>query len=206
MYGGKRRGKRRQFKPKRAKRPLWKNKKRQIVQYFKRTEYISNWKVIPAVTGAHIVQTFQLASIPNSTDFTNLYDAYQIKACKMSIIPRTNVAEFGGNSTTYQIHSVLDYDNATPLTTLNDYVQFESYKTSNPFRQHNRYLVPAMEQGVVNATGVVVPAVQKKRQWLDCQFPTIPHNSVKILIDNSSPADVHFDMKITYYLAMKQVK
>lgn len=204
MFGGKRRGKRKMYKPKRYAKRWKKNSKRQVVQYFKRTDYIEKWQLVPNGANNYVYQ-FSLAQVPNATDFTNLYDAYQIKAVKLSIIPRSTEAEISTTAYSYQIHSVLDYDDGTPLTSLNDYVQFESYKTTNPFRQHNRYLVPAMEQGVLNTGGVIVPAVQKKRQWLDTQFATIPHNSVKIHIRNDLGVEVPFDLKVTYYLAMKQV-
>lgn len=179
---------------------------RQPVQYFKRTNYLASNIVVPAFSPAgHYVNEFTLLNVPDFTEFTNLYDAYQIKAVKWSLIPRISNADQGGGSVQLaQVHSVLDYDDGTALTSINDYVQYESYKTSRGNRIHSRYFVPAIEMAAQSA-GLIVAAGQKKHQWLDTDEPKVSHRGIKFFIEGGS-VDTVYDVMITYYLAFKQVK
>lgn len=180
--------------------------KRQPVQYFKRTLYSESLISVPAFTAVNGVVTLTLASVPDYTDFTNLYDAYQIKAIKVTFIPRITSVEQTGSLTNQvaQIHTVLDYDDGLPLSSIQDYVQYESYKTSRLHREHKRYFVPAIESTAQKATGTVVPAIQLKKQWLDCDVVDIAHHGCKWLIQGGSQ-DTVYDTKITFYMAFKQV-
>lgn len=179
---------------------------RQPVQYFKRSVYQINAYSAPSGATTHFQNDFSLASLPDFTDFTKLYDAYMIKAVAFTLIPKSNVADIQTGVPLCTIHSVLDYDDSTLLTSLNDYVQYENYKTTRSSRPHKRYLIPAVEQAVAaGGLSVATIAVQKKKQWLDCDITNVRHYGIKFAVVNGGPAQIDFDVKITMYLAMKQV-
>lgn len=131
-----------------------------------------------------------------------------IKAVKLEFIPRFNNATMitpaGGVTLGSSIHSVLDYDDGNVLATLNDYVQYESYKNTRSGRTHKRYLVPALETGVAG-NGLNVLAQQAKRKWCDTDVPQVDHYGVKVYFEPAN-VDTVYDIKTTYYLAFKNVK
>lgn len=176
----------------------------QPVQFFKRTSYQPSSITVPALTTQHGVAEFNLGSVVNSTEFTNLYDAYMIKAVKFQFIPKFTMADQTASVQIPVIHSVLDYDDGVTLTNINDYVQYESYKSTQGNRIHTRYLIPAVELGAEQG-GVLASAVQKKHQWLDCDANLVAHRGIKYMIQGGT-VDLRYDIKITWYLAFKQVK
>lgn len=190
------------------KRMIPRPKNTQPVQFFKRTTYVQNaYTVLPGVPLNNAIE-FSLANVTNNAEFTALYDAYQIKAVKATLIPRVDMTAqtIGGGAPTSMptVHSVLDYDDGNILATLSDYVQYESYKFTRGNRLHSRYLVPAVELGAQSA-GVIVSAGQKKHQWLDTDEAGVAHRGIKFIIEPGT-SQCLFDLKIVYYLAFKQVR
>lgn len=59
------------------------------VMNFKRSFYSSNWTFSTASTaGFYATITTQLGFVPNSTEWTNLFKQYRIKAMKWTFVPR----------------------------------------------------------------------------------------------------------------------
>lgn len=175
-----------------------------MVHEYKRTSFQPNAITVPALTNQNGVFEFTLGSVINSAEFIALYDVYKILAVKVQLIPNFSMADFTASVQMPRIHTVLDYDDGTTLTTINDYVQYENYKFTQGNRTHSRYLVPAVELGAEQG-GVIVSANQKKKQWLDCDAPTVAHRGIKYLIEGGT-VDIRYNIKITWYLAFKQVK
>lgn len=195
---------------------------RQPVQFFKRSQYISGGWTIQGGVGIRTYNpTFQLTNLPDVAEFQNLYDMFCIKAVKITLLNRGNNTDTAVNSTTPAVSgqtalvaSVLDYTDAVPLASFNEATQYESMKMSRGWQSHSRYFVPAI-QAEANQSSTTVGLMPQKRRWLTTSSTTgiggaiVPHFGVKFIGDSSGIAlgnQITFDVKITYYLAFKNVK
>lgn len=175
------------------------------VYSFKRKVFLQDYAVV-STTQAAVAQQFALADLPGFTDFTNLYDMYKITKVIFKLIPKfTNVALAAGspnNSNLQQIHSVIDYDDATAPSTIGQLCQYQSHRMTRGTQIHSRTFVPK-----VQTTVSALSAAPKANQWIDCDQTTINHRGVKFIIPAAGTAGttVYYDAEITMYLAMKNV-
>lgn len=182
----------------------------QPVQYFKRSEYNQQLYNIPSGAGfSNISVVFSLANVPNSSEFTRLYDMYKILGVKYELIPLWNSSNVIQGTTLpalqSSIHSVIDYADSNPLTTLDDYVQYQNYKVTRGSKPHKRYFVPAVQQVVQQNAGVNVAMLPRKKQWINTDNSGVEHLCLKICIPRTDFVQ-SFDVRLTLYLAFKNVK
>jgi len=175
---------------------------------FKRTQYVEKAIQVGTALPEKGQLDFQLQKLPASTEFTNLYDAYCIKMVKVSIIPRPNSSELG-QSGAPQVHSVIDLNDANGLAALNDYLQYDTYKSTRGLQTHVRIIRPRPAQAVYNgalATGYANPY---KAMWIDTTSPAVQHYGLKYYIspiDTGGELSMFYDLKVTYYLSMRATK
>lgn len=173
---------------------------------FKRQIFYENLFIIP--TGAPLGYAFQqqFGQLPGFTDFTNLYDQYLIKKIVVKIIPKISQHNLAstttGNSDLPQVHSVVDYDDATTPTSLNTLIEYQSHKMTRGNQIHTRVIVPKVE---LNADSAV--SAPKAYQWLDCDSTAINHRGIKVWFNapNSANTSVYYDMLVKVYFSMRNV-
>lgn len=181
---------------------------KQPVQYFTRTLYRPGYVgLTPGNPASGQAVNFQLSSVPDFTEFTNLYDQYQIKAVKVSYIPRFTEA---GNQTAQNIGnmwSVIDYDDSNVPPNLNTLLQYQNIKRTQMNKIHTRYLKPMVATEAF-ATGIASTYAPKRNVWLDATTAATEHYGIKLWFDQivagSSP--IVFDQVIKFYLAFKNVR
>lgn len=183
---------------------------RQPVHYFKRTQYYSGLWTNSTTSDVFNNISFILASVPGYTEFTSLYDQYRINGVKITLIPRGNQSDIGAASTTAAqsvgIFSVVDYDDTSLLTSLNQALQYQNCKMTRTHQQHSRYLKPRVEVNALSSTAPGNANVMPVRGWVDCDFPNTPHQGVKYVFQQSPNSVQTFDVKVDYYLAFKNVR
>ena len=179
------------------------NKIKQPVHFFTRTQYRPAYFVLPAggaATGTAI--NFKLSDLPNAAEFTQLYDQYQIKGVKLTLIPRytdVNVGQTQGN-----IWSILDYDDSIVPPSLDTLMQYQNLKRTRMNQIHSRYLKPAVAKEVF-ATGIATTYSMAKNTWLDASNDTVEHYGVKLWFDTRLVTTT-YDVQLKFYLAMKNVR
>lgn len=120
----------------------------------------------------------------------------------MKLVPKYDSVDISSPGST-QLLTVVDYDDANSPTTVNDLLQYQNMKMTTSNRIHSRYLVPRSNTEVANAT--LGAASSPKVQWLDAGYPSVLHHGIKYGV--IAPAqDTKFDLYVTYYLAMKNVR
>lgn len=201
---------RRMRKPRRPfwyKKGAYGNKKiKQPVQYFVRTAYRQNF-ISASTAGSSVASiNFQLANIPNVTDFTNLYDQYMIKAVQVKFIPRVSEVSAGA-SAMGNLWIILDYDDSVVPGSLNQMLQYQNVKRSQNNKIHTRYLKPAIANEVF-ATGIATAYNAKKNVWLDATNDAVEHYGIKIWVDQlpAGSATIQYDVVTKFYLAFKNVR
>lgn len=187
---------------------------RQPIQFFKRSQFIQSAisvpsAIIPGFTFGYY--TFNLAGVPQVTDFVTLYDQYKISGIKFTLIPKYNSAEMapgasGGINNQTQVFTVLDYDDATAPTSIDTLMQYQNLKMTRGGTTHSRFLRPKQLRNVYRGPLAgdgheVVPA-----RWNDMTYQDVVHYGLKYAIQQSANVPQEFDLKIDYYLAMKNVR
>lgn len=181
---------------------------RQPVQYFTRTAFFPGIFTATTSAPAPAVSQFRLSDVPTNTDFTSLYDQYQIKAIKYTLIPKfsNQPLEVGSGAAAGllgNVWSVIDYDDALAPAAVTELLQYQNLKRTRMDKIHSRYLVPK-----VNTT-VGANVQPKSKVWLDVATTTTPHHGIKLWFDaitGVSNTEIKYDLTVKYYLAFKNVR
>lgn len=181
---------------------------KQPVQYFTRTAFFPAVFTASTAAPAPAVSQFRLSDVPSVTDFTSLYDQYQIKAVKYTLIPKftNNELNLGGGAASGllgNVWSVIDYDDVLTPVAVTELLQYQNLKRTRMDKFHSRYIVPK-----VNVT-MGLNSQPKARQWLDIATTNTPHFGLKLWIDQLagvSNTEIKFDLTVKYYLAFKNVR
>lgn len=176
---------------------------------FKRVSYTEKYLQVTTAAPVTDEMNFRLTQVPANNEFTTLFDAYCIKMVKVELIPKPNVTQMG-TAGAPQVHSVIDLNDSNALGGLNDYLQYETYKSTRGLQTHTRIIRPRVAatvfQGAI-ASGYMNPY---KSAWIDTTTPGVQHYGLKLYV---SPVDsgtqgltIFYDLKVTYYLAMRAVR
>lgn len=173
---------------------------------FKRTIFYENLFIVNSGTPLGYAFEQKFSQLPGVTDFTNLYDSYMIKKIVVKLIPKITQHNLStttiGNADLPQVHSAIDYDDATTPTSVNQLVEYQSHKMTRGNQVHTRVLVPKVELST-SSTG----NAPKAFQWLDCDDTTVNHRGIKVWFNapQSTGCTVYYDMLVKVYFSCKNV-
>lgn len=161
---------------------------------------------------------FTLGSLPNYTEFANLYDQYKIIGVKVKLIPVYNSASPTDNVTVGAqpkaavipyISTVIDYDgvSANTLSGINQYANLKTTLFDKPVTRYIPY--PGFKD---NDTSTAANAVMRN-QWIDTAKTAVNHNGLGICLTypydpsaTGSVVPVLIQPVVTYYLKMKNTR
>ena len=96
--------------------------------------------------------TLKWADISNISEYQNLFNEIRVKKVKLALIPASNSTRYGGLDTTtaanditgmpMTLATVIDYDNATALGSMNVAFKYESFKQTQFNEKHIRVFRP----------------------------------------------------------------
>lgn len=154
---------------------------------------------------------FKLSDLPNYSEFTALYDSYQIKGVKFVFVPTFSNATFEVGSPTLsttiywgaaRCYSAIDLNDASNPGTINEIREYSNCRMSKFIRGHKRYLKPRL----IDAGDAYN---LQKNIWLKTAAPTEIHYSLKFGIDFSVSSGSSYPVgrvEAVYYLAMKSAR
>lgn len=172
---------------------------------FKRKIFYENLFIVNSATPLGYAFEQKFSQLPNVTDFTNLYDSYMIKKIVVKMIPKISQHNLAtttiGNADLPQLHSVVDYDDATTPTSVSQLVEYQSHKMTRGNQIHTRVLVPKVELTTDAANA------PKAFQWIDCDSTTVNHRGLKFWFNapQSANMSIYYDMLVTVYFSCKNV-
>lgn len=177
---------------------------------------------------------FTLANLANHVELEALFDMYRINHASLQIIPKQNTmayqasagvvsggstvlsTDFGGTNlygaSFYgfpDIVTVIDYDDATIPTSLNEMLEYSTCRVTRSDKKHTRSLTPRI---VIDSGST---GVSKSKQWIDCDRNSVPHYGVKCGICNvpslsiagtSNKPVIWFDLLATYSISFKNTR
>lgn len=177
---------------------------------FARTQFVPNY--LTSITGLSYIadsQNVQLSSLPNVSDFTNLFDQYCIDKVEVTYIPRYDNSDISNLS--YQlprIYGVVDHDDAATPTNIDQLMQYANLKSAQfnkPFKVAYVPSVAVQSYGTVLASGFM----PKTHQWVDINNSSVAHYGHKVWIDlHSSIWGTGFkvDLLVKYYFKCKNLR
>lgn len=179
----------------------------QPVHYFTRSQFATSVVTVSAGTPQFFASNFQLSSLPDVTDFTNLYDMYKILKIKYTLMPKGNSSDVGiaaGLGNMVRVCSVLDYDDSVAPTSFNQLCQYNNIKWTHSTQNHSRTLVPKFLREV--STGLGTTANEVSTGWINCANNNVQHRGIKVGIQAPQNGTVDYDLVIKYTLAFKGVR
>lgn len=169
-------------------------------------------------------QVFEIDNLPDYGDFTNLFDQYRINMIKYQWIPNRNVNVFATSDlstplvTQYDqpipiIYSFIDYDDSAVPASIDEFTERQNLRTARFNRPHKRVWKPTVLVPTYR-TGVNFGYSPKRKQWIDCANPDVPHYGLKWAFYNPSETDathnrgiaLSFRVMATYYLQFRNVR
>lgn len=156
------------------------------VHQFKRSYTLADVTIADYASGAHLAYNFALGSVPNSSEFTALFDEYKISKVKVKFMYTSSAGiQSAGNATGYlpYVYTIVDSDDSNALSTRNDYEQCEDMKVSRIHNIRSRYFTPGVSLAAYG--GAFTSYANKKNQWLDCGSPNVQHYGLKMFIDTT---------------------
>lgn len=175
-------------------------------QYFRRTMQATTI-VFPTAVSTFGSFSFTLDSLPNYTEFTNLYDEYMIRKVKIMFLPIGATQQITDIITASIPHIayVIDQDDASAPATMNDLMQYPTVKYVKANRRFAITVSPRFSQNVY-ISGIST-GYGSRRGFLDCGNPNIPHFGVKYGLYNSNTANLcGYQVHVTYFLAFRGVR
>ncbi len=119
----------------------------------------------------------QASSLANFTDMSAGFDQYRIKAVQVQFYP--HLSAIIGTSNTGLITSVIDYDDANPLSTVSDALGYSNQCTVSGYTPFTRTFEPRL--AVAAYSGVFTNYKNEKADWIDCSSSGVAHYGVKTI-------------------------
>lgn len=153
-------------------------------------------------TTQFFASAFSLASVPNSTSYTGLFDQYRINKVEIKFIQSYgNSPTTPGSVSQPVIYIVTDFDDASTPVSITSIIERNNHRIlslSGAQSVHKHTLVPRVSSFDINTAAGSVASSVKARPWLNSSFPTVSHNGVKFAVDNLL-SNASISVYVTYY-------
>lgn len=194
---------------------------RALVSYRKNNVHAFKRSVLKATnistnttSGALLVAySFALSDLPNSGEFTALYDQYKITGIKLDFIWRsTNISQVETQNTQQQgapyMYYVIDHDDSTAATVneLREFAKAKRFIFDTGKRTCSVYFKPCtlVENYLTAVTTGYSPRFDS---WIDAGNPSMPYFGFKAAVQQPlngiTAVASYFDVECTYYMKMK---
>jgi hypothetical protein len=154
----------------------------QLYRFVKKSQQqfaVYDWS-IPSHTGDYVT----LSNLSDYTDLASLFDQYRIDRVEYQFIYSQTMSPAaipGANLAPMPIlYTVIDYDDASALSTTDQYLHYRSCKVSRLDKIVTLSLVPKLANGVYNGS---FGGYGSCRQFVDSASPTVQWYGVKYCID-----------------------
>lgn len=164
-----------------------------------------------AVAGA---LSFQLDSVLQKTDLTNMFDRYKINGVKLDFLFQQNTSDMAGGSLLPVMWGSYDFDDDAPPTT-REQIQVKGYcrqRVLNANRNFSIYVKPRILRQAATASGPDI-STSDRAPWINSTQSDVTHLGYKFWIDNwlgvpasDSPAKAMLTIQPTYYLSLKDTQ
>jgi len=149
-----------------------------------------------------LAQTFTLAQLDQYVSLTNVFDQYRIAMIEAWIYPTvigTTSQEATMEGSVYT--SVVDYDDATALTTYNSASDYANAIQTTLACGHYRKFVPHANYTV----GSTATAGNVEAPWIDTATATVPHFGIKLACRGTN-AVIDINIQARFHVQFRNVR
>ena len=151
---------------------------------------------------------FSFNDLPNSSEFSALFDQYRVNKLVIKFVPNHNSSEVGSTKALMEFNSVLDFNDQTAPTALNQLYEYANWRMTRGNAIHTRVFTPAVLSLVSTTSPTNYQGDQSKwKQWLATSQLDVEHYGIKYAIGATQAAgDMYFTPYVTAYFSCKSVK
>jgi len=144
--------------------------------------------------------SFTLNSLPDSSEFTNLFDQYRITQAVVKFVPTSQV------STSSPLLTVLDYDDAVTPTLVTQLYEYSTLYVSESSSYVERALKPQM--AVAAYSGAFTSFGSMSDMWIDVASPNVVYYGVKWfnLAQTGNNTSINWDILATITLQTRYIR
>lgn len=160
---------------------------------------------------------FQLADVPGYSEFITMYDFFKIVAVKVMFVPYMNVTYYDAtagvsiNNSNYsnRFFSVIDYNDSTTPTSLDDLRQYSNCKMTPRTRTHKRFFYPkpVMVVDKDSSSGSTVGYAEViKNPWISTESLDTRYYGIKYGFEQTNPSNSTneaYRVECVYYMKFK---
>lgn len=158
---------------------------------------------------------FRLNSIQDWPDIVNMYDFYKIYKVIVRLEPLMNYASsnVGVDTNTIptlgHIYSAIDYNDVSNIT-LNNLMQYSTFKYSRSDKVHKRVIYPKSADLVYSSSTSLTNSNSPKTQYIDTAHPETEHYGLKVYYEAgggaSDKASYIVRPVVTFYFDCKKTR
>lgn len=196
-------------------------RKQANVHYFKR--FVDRGEItssaIPFATTFTFGLRFRLLDVPNYTEFTAIYDMYQLCAVKIMFIPIADVALVNagavsqvpspGTAFMYRMLTAIDYNDFVAPASLDAIREYKNCKVTPNNRIHKRYFRPKPVTMIYQTSGTSINVGTANNTWLSTagDGPAVEHYGMKCGFEQQPDAPTpRYRVECHYYMKFKNPK
>lgn len=179
------------------------NKRGQKIYLFKRFADYGEL-TISNVTTTLIGYNFSLDDLPNSSEFTSLYDMYKINCVKLTFLPQQTQSISSGSinnpNASARFFSAIDYNDSNAPASIDELRNYQSCKVTPILRPHKR---------VIFKPKILVGGVMTSSPWLTTATPSANYFGLKVAVepmDSTSTTTMMYTVEAKMYMSFKNVK
>lgn len=129
---------------------------------------------------------FTLGNLPNSSEFTSLFDEYRVGKLTFNFVPIKLQGNIDAAYSCPELFTIVDKDDSTVPSSINEFLQSPSMRIVSSSRRFRRYFYPKF------ASSMYVSAVSTgygaRNGWVDCTNSDVPHYGLKYMMNPSTIA------------------
>lgn len=157
---------------------------------------------------------FKLNDLANHTEFTTLFDSYQICKVELEFSPTTqytNRRVINDSAPVFELPSIYvhrDLDNAIAPTTEAQMVQRQDCIRKDATQRFTYSVVPQVGREVFRTAVTTAYETPYALTWLDCNYADVPHYGVHVGMTNTNSTndgDFEYKIKAKYWVRFKTV-
>jgi len=186
---------------------------KQPIHYFTRFVSRGTLNGTSGTSSSFGVKTFKISDVAGYAEFSAIYDFYKISAIQIRFIPAANVTTTTVQQTFYsnRFFSVLDYNDNTTPTSLNDLREYGNCKMTPGTKIHKRFFKPKLQVAVDEdgGAGSSYGVVQfPKNPWVSMGSNQTEYFAIKYGLEHPSlSANTElYVIECKYYLQFKSTK
>lgn len=199
----KRTNRKRSYRRRFSKRTRYSKRTGQKIYMFKRNVSLG------VITISNISDTFgaydfSLNDVPNSAEFTDLFDMYKINCVKITFIPQqtqsVSIGAVNNPDASARFYSAIDYNDSAAPSAITDIQEYQTCKVTPILRQHKR---------IIYKPKIALSNIVTMTPWLATSTPSVNYHGLKYAIEamsSSTTTTMTYSVECKYYMSFKNVK